>query len=104
VSITGERPVPMLYIKVKWKHEHRDEPVLLYSELDDARWEVRKVEAFRDGTLGYASIFEEQKGTFLGLVEVPSFAEIESDPEFEPTEIAKEEFEEVWRRAIQKQA
>jgi hypothetical protein len=38
----------MHYIKVFWKHQHRDEPVELYSELDDGRWEVRKVEVSRD--------------------------------------------------------
>jgi len=42
----------MTYLKVKWIHSHPDAPVLLYSELDRERWEVRKVEVFRDGSLG----------------------------------------------------
>ncbi len=44
----------MKYIRVKWNHLFSDEPVLLFSELDDARWEVRKIEVFRDGHQGYA--------------------------------------------------
>ena len=53
----------MQYIKVLWKHELADEPVLLYSELDDDHWETRKVEVFRDGQLGYASADSETGST-----------------------------------------
>jgi hypothetical protein len=45
----------MTYFKCKWNHAYRDEPVLLYSELDEERWETRKVEIFRDGKMGFAS-------------------------------------------------
>jgi hypothetical protein len=89
----------MHYIKVFWKHRHRDEPVELYSELDDGRWEVRKVEVSRDGFLGYASGSGSRGETLLGLVPVPAVAEIAANPEFEPTEITKDEFEEIWLRA-----
>ena len=89
----------MHYIKVTWKHQHRDDPVQLYSELDDARWEVRKVEVFRNGSLGCASRSESRGGTILGLAPLPLFAEIAANPEFEPTEIAKDEFEEIWSKA-----
>jgi hypothetical protein len=36
----------MSYLKVKWNRSFPDEPMLLYSELDRERWEVRKVEFF----------------------------------------------------------
>jgi hypothetical protein len=45
----------MQYIKVVWKHDHPEEPIVLYSELDEDRWEVRKVEVFRVGSAGYAT-------------------------------------------------
>ncbi|MEM1166282.1 MAG: hypothetical protein AAGI30_08330 [Planctomycetota bacterium] len=45
----------MKYIKVVWKHECPDDPIWLYSEIDDKLWEVRKVEKFGDGRCGYAS-------------------------------------------------
>jgi hypothetical protein len=88
----------MEYIKVIWRHDFKDEPVLLYSELDDARWEVRKVEVFRDGTYGYAGDEQEYRSG-LGLVPVPSLAEIARDPEFEPSQISNAEFEAVWLAA-----
>ena len=56
----------MTYIKVEWIHSHADEPTLLYSELDQARWEKRKVEVFADGHCGYASSTESAGFTRLG--------------------------------------
>jgi hypothetical protein len=46
----------MIYIKVKWSHSFPDEPILLYSELDRERCEIRKVEAFPGGRMGYAGL------------------------------------------------
>jgi hypothetical protein len=86
----------MTYIKVKWIHPHSNEPVWLYSELDDSRWETRKVEVYADGHYGFASSIESSGSTRLGDAPIPVLAEIASNPEFEPLEITKEEFEEVW--------
>lgn len=86
----------MEYFKVLWKHNHADEPVWLYSEIDDDRWETRKVEMFRDGTKGFAAQDVVKGGTFLGLEPIPSLAEIAKDPQFVPSVICKEEFEKVW--------
>ena len=33
-----------LYVKVRWDHEFVEEPVEVFSELDNDRYEVRKVE------------------------------------------------------------
>jgi hypothetical protein len=84
----------MTYFKCKWKHDSKDEPVLLLSELDDERWELRKIEVFRDGRIGWAGPgTEESSTTRLGEVATPALAEIAADPQFEPSEITKEEFE-----------
>jgi hypothetical protein len=90
----------MKYIKVKWVHFHPDEPTLLYSELDDARWEIRKVEIFPDGRIGYASSIEATSATKtrLSIEPLPPFDEIAADPQFQPVEITKDEFEAVWSR------
>jgi hypothetical protein len=88
----------MNYICVKWKHAFSDEPILLYSEMDDNRWEVRKVEIFADGRVGYATAVESSGGSHLGEAPIPSVQEIANDPQFEPTVITKEEFDAVWRR------
>lgn len=39
----------MKYIDVAWRHDFADEPVRLVSELDELRFETRKLEFFRDG-------------------------------------------------------
>jgi hypothetical protein len=86
----------MRYIRVKWIHSHPDEPVLMYSELDDAGWEIRKVEVFPNGSVGFASLTEATPSTRLSIEPLPSLDEIASDPQFEPVEITKDEFEKVW--------
>ncbi|SDP18135.1 hypothetical protein SAMN04488061_2416 [Filomicrobium insigne] len=88
------------YIRVEWRHDHPDEPVLLYSDLDDASFEVRKVEVFRDGSVGYADAHLSQGLTMLGSEPIPTLSEINADPEFYAAEITDDEFEEVWVRAI----
>ena len=34
----------MRYILLEWKHESEDDPILIYSEVDDANYEIRKIE------------------------------------------------------------
>ena len=51
----------MKYLFVRWKHPNPEDPTLLYSELNEDRWEVRKVEVYADGRLGYADNDKELK-------------------------------------------
>jgi hypothetical protein len=88
----------MRYIHVQWLHSFPNEPVDLYSELDDVGWETRKLEVFRDGTVGFASRTESTGDTDLGEIPVPPLEEIAADPQFRPTLIAKEEFERLWAK------
>jgi hypothetical protein len=88
------------YLRVRWHHSSPDEPVELWSELDAGREEVRKVEIWRDGRVGYASFDEQAGGTRLGEVAVPSLDEIAADPQFEPEAISQAEFEECWRANV----
>ena len=90
----------MIYLRCRWKHSFPDEPILLYSELDDERWERRKVEIFADGRANYADSDQESGDTRLGLVPVPTFGEIAADPQFDPAEVSREEFESVWNDAV----
>jgi hypothetical protein len=89
----------LYYIVVDWHHEHADEPVRLFSEVDSAGWENRKVEEFRDGRKCFASALTQSGSTRLGEEAIPSIAEIAKDREFSPREISKEEFERVWLEA-----
>ena len=86
----------MRYIVVKWKQHDPSYPSVLYSELDDAGWEIRKVEVFADGRVGYADRSGTSGGTRLSIEPLPSLTEIAADPQFEPREMGREEFEKVW--------
>jgi Domain of unknown function (DUF6881) len=86
----------MEYVKVAWTHSNADDPIWLYSELDDQRFETRKVEIFANGKIGFADSSEAGGDTELGIEPLPSLEGIASDPQFVPEEITREEFNEVW--------
>ena len=86
----------MRYLYVKWVHKNPSDPVHLYSEVGEDSYERRKVEIYADGRKGFADSSEESGGTSLGVMPVPSLKEIAAQPEFEPKEIAQEEFQRIW--------
>ncbi|WAC43782.1 hypothetical protein OU997_16225 [Pseudomonas sp. SL4(2022)] len=90
----------MKYIDVAWNHEFESEPIRLVSELDAQRFETRKMEFFRNGEVGYASIIGATPGTDLGLMAVPDLKEINLDPEFQGIEISSHEFELLWAKHV----
>jgi len=92
----------MKYIDVKWLHESEAYPVRLKSELNDQRFETRKLEFFRDGKVGFASANGATKGTDLGLMVVPDLEEINSDPQFQGSEIGSQYFELLWSRHVER--
>ena len=85
----------MEYIDVIWKH-FDEEPIRLVSELGDDRFECRKLEFFRDGTVDVADSMRETLRTRLGVVAVPTVVEINQDPEFEAVTISAADFEALW--------
>lgn len=86
----------MVYIYVEWIHDFIDEPIILISELDENRYETRKIEIYKDGQVGFAYNDVEVLKTGLGIEPVPSIDQIESESEFSPKEITKEDFEKFW--------
>jgi hypothetical protein len=90
------------YIMVDHVHGHDDLPVRICSELDENRYEVRKVEVFRDGSIGYAYDDIEAGPAGLGKLPVPPLEKIAQDPYeiFFPKEITKEEFEQIWKETV----
>lgn len=73
--------------------------MLVLSELDGARYEVRKVHDFADGRLERADRVTDAT-TSLSWVATPSVAEIESHEEFEVRPLTADEFEDHWRQAL----
>ena len=90
----------MHYLRVIWLHDDPDEPVELFSELNDDRWEVRKVERFRNGFVGFADASSFVGDTRLGLEPMPPLDEIDCHPEFQAEEIGPEAFEVAWIQAL----
>ena len=90
----------MRYIDVEWIHDHDDEPVRLVSEIGPDEFEVRKIEIYRDGNVGFADKNREVGNARLGIVEVPSLTEINSQLEFRGSEISCEMFENLWSKYV----
>ncbi len=89
----------MRHVRVAWNHDEPDDPITLFSEIDADAWEIRKVEVFRDGRMGFADASESSESARLGLMPVPDLAEIARSPEFRPAEITREEFDQIWESA-----
>jgi len=92
----------MKYLKCEWIHNFIDEPSLFYSELDDARYETRKIEIYKDGRIGYAYDDIEFGGSRLSECAVPVIEEINKDPEFVACEMTADEFNAVWEEITNK--
>ena len=84
------------YLHIHWKKPGPGEPSHSFSELDNERLELRKVDIFPNGTRGFAEGEEEHGGSILGSLPVPPLAELAGDPAFEASEIKVEEFQRQW--------
>lgn len=88
----------MKYIRVKWNHTNPDEPIWLFSELDEDGKELRKVECFKNGFCDFASPNANSGITKLSTGRLPDLSVLARDPEFVPAEITEAEFEDVWTK------
>ena len=87
------------YVRLEWIHDHEDEPRFIYSELDDERYETRKIEVFEDGRMVKASEDQPERGsTGLAVLPIPSIEETNAigEEEFHAEEISATEFENLW--------
>ena len=98
-ALAACRPSTTSYVKVRWDHDFADDPVELFSELGEDRYEVRKVHVHRDGRADWADAGRETDTIGLGEVPFPPLAEISAQPEFHAEEITAAEFEAAWLRA-----
>ena len=89
----------MEYLKVRWVHNDSEDPVLLLSELDTDRYEVRKIEIYADGRMGFATGDEESQGSVLSEKTIPPSATIAADPQFVVQALSAQEFEQAWAAA-----
>jgi len=92
----------MEFIDVAWRHRSEEDPVRLVSELDSDRYETRKLEFFPDGRVGFADSVVSSNNTELGILPVPTVAEINSDPQFHASSMEKQEFGALWSQYAQR--
>ncbi|MEL6718922.1 MAG: hypothetical protein AAFO82_22640 [Bacteroidota bacterium] len=99
----------MEYIKIKWEHSYECEPTLIYSELDSDRYEIRKIEIYPNGDIGYASEYINTKETSLGEEPFPEVdiynklnkeVDDEWDEFLEAEVIEKSQFEDIWVKKV----
>jgi len=84
------------YLKIRWLHEDPAYPVLLLSELDQDRREVRKIEVYADGRCEFAAAEGRTGSAELGDVPVPAVEEIAADPHFVVEDTSAADFERLW--------
>ena len=88
------------YLYARWRNAPAGSPLEMFSELDHARWETRKVEVFAGDRWHWAGPDGSSHGeTRLAEIPLPPFAEIVRDIEFAAREISAAEFEVAWARA-----
>ncbi|MCI9332082.1 MAG: hypothetical protein HFG05_07915 [Oscillibacter sp.] len=92
----------MKYVLVEWDHDLDDEPYLIYSELDDHRYEKRRVEFYRNGiTFSYG----EERGNEGALASEPFPEDLrtlrpeEMEGDFVAQEISPSLFYEIWNQS-----
>jgi hypothetical protein len=82
-----------------WHHDHADEPVFMWHELDEGRNELRCVEEFRDGSRYRADDSHPDGVTGLSEKPMPTLDDIEAQPEFTVHPLTAQEFECIWETA-----
>ena len=89
----------MMYVRIDWTHDYDSEPIAIYSEINHEGYEVRKIELYRDGQVGFAQGEIEYNGAGLSEKTFPPLDELNSQDEWDETRaelIHKEDFERVW--------
>ena len=87
------------YFQVRWHHDNPGDPVRIYEELSDERYELRKVEEFADGRLIRSDRINPDFATTLSWVPVPAEEEIAAEKELTVDPLTAEAFDSVWARA-----
>jgi hypothetical protein len=88
------------YERLECIHNHEGEPRFIYSELDDERYETRKIDIFADGRMVKVGEDQpEQDSTGLAVLPIPGVEEVNAirAEEFRAEEIGSAEFEDLWR-------
>ena len=81
----------MLYYKTIWNHTNDYDPIVMYSAIDEERYETKRLDIFRDGHVAY---FDTRTPMELSEAPYPSdFDAINATGEFDVAEISSIDFE-----------
>ncbi|TDR46478.1 hypothetical protein DFR29_1039 [Tahibacter aquaticus] len=86
----------MEYLDVAWKHDSADYSIRTVSEIDAQRYEIRKLDYFPDGRIGFATEHQHTPGTGLSDVPIPP-PDINDPEEFVVAVISADVFERLWQ-------
>lgn len=90
----------MRYIDVNWFHEFQSEPYRYISEIDEDNNEIRRLEFFLDGSIGYASKRDSSSLTSLSVHKIPDIEEINAEEGYQGYVIDQADFEELWNKHV----
>jgi hypothetical protein len=90
----------MTYVFSKSLDNAPKDPLEYYVEFDALRNEIRKVEVYPDGRIGYATQEKNTPGTELGLLHAPPFSEILKIEGLDSRQITAQEFQVMWQKAV----
>ena len=83
----------MLYYKTIWNHTNDYDPIIMYSAIDEERYEMKRLDIFRDGHVAY---FDTRTPMELNEDPYPSdFDAINATDEFDVSEISSIDFENI---------
>lgn len=84
---------------LKWFHDFVNEPCIIYSEIDTQRYEVRKVEVYKNETVRkYGENISDSQMELGDAAFSQNLDEINRDRQFYAKYITKEEFESIWNK------
>ncbi|MEU1277814.1 hypothetical protein [Streptomyces sp. NPDC005805] len=89
----------MEYWRVEWIHEFESEPIVIFSEIDEVRYETRKVQQYRDRASLKSDEFHESSDIGLSEIRLESIDEVNQQPDFRARVISRSEFEVAWGEA-----
>lgn len=87
------------YLLVNWQLDAPGDPVRIYEEVSEERYEFRKVEEFADGRLLRSDRVSPELPTSLAWEPLPPADEIVAQPEFTVEPLTAVAFESVWAQA-----
>lgn len=92
----------MKYLDISWQHDSEDDPYRMLCEVGADGYEIRKLEFFKNGRIGYASEIESSELTMLSVNRVPKLDAIVAQPGFSGAEISLQQFEQLWQEHVLK--